>query len=316
MADPVEVDQPGVRLRPPADRAVGSARSTEKASPSEICASPLTSRSRASSARSAAVVEPRRAAAEADLVQPHPGPHQHREGARRDLGIERAGVAGLDPVELGAAVGDQPGEQVEPPGRALGVGDRRDVRRQRQPLDQRHDVDAALLEHRAAREVDPVHLEVGEPVGERRLARQERGAHPEGARARAAGRGSPAAPGPGTGGSAAVIAPSASMRRMPCDGITPSRAACTARGMVGLARFELTTFRPPVERATRLRYSPTAGALSPAACEGKRKGDGRARWVPRPAGVFTFDRRRADGKRITIVTQEVSRNCVRNAEPC
>ena len=79
---------------------------------------------------------------------------------------------------------------------------------------------------------------------------------------------------PGTGGSAAVIAPSASMRRMPCDGMTPSRSACMVRGMVGLARFELTTFRPPVERATRLRYSPTAGALSPASAKGKGKAGG------------------------------------------
>ena len=123
------------------------------------------------SARSAASSSTRRAAAEADLVQPHARADQHRERARRDLGVERAGVAGLDAVELGAAVGDQPGEEVEPAGRALGVGDRRDVARQRQPLDQRHDVDAALLQHRAGAEVDAVHLEVGEPLGERRARR-------------------------------------------------------------------------------------------------------------------------------------------------
>jgi multidrug efflux pump len=39
------------------------------------------------------------AAPEADLRQPRPLAHQDREGARTDLGIERAVIAGLDPVE-------------------------------------------------------------------------------------------------------------------------------------------------------------------------------------------------------------------------
>ena len=119
--------------------------------------SPSTSRSAASRRRSAAssrTAAPRR---KRIWFSRMPGPDEHREGARRDLGVERAGVARLDAVELGAAVGDQPREQVEPAGRALGVGDRGDAGGQRQALEQRDEVDAALLQHRAARQVDPVH---------------------------------------------------------------------------------------------------------------------------------------------------------------
>ena len=94
-----------------------------------MCAAPSTSRSAASSAAQRGVVEDGRAAAEADLVEPHARADQDREGARRDLGVERAGVARLDAVELGAAVGDEAGEEVEPAGRALGVGDGGDAAR-------------------------------------------------------------------------------------------------------------------------------------------------------------------------------------------
>ena len=161
--------------------------------------------------------------AEAELVQAHPGPHQDREGARRDFGIERAAGSRAHPVELGAAVGDQPGEDVEPAGRALGVGDRRDA-----PAA----APAARAAGRCRRSPSPaprrrvrsmrVHREVGElaraPCAR---ARQEAGAHPVGDRRRAAGRGSPAGSGPRrTAGAGRDLARLISARRA-CDGTMP-----------------------------------------------------------------------------------------------
>ncbi len=48
--------------------------------------------------------------------------HQDREGARRNLRIKRPAIARLDAVEGLAAVGDEPREHVDPPGRAFRVG--------------------------------------------------------------------------------------------------------------------------------------------------------------------------------------------------
>ncbi len=125
------------------------------------------------------VAAARRAAADAKLDQPRAGPHQDAEGARRDFGIERPLVARAHPVELRAMVGDQAGEDVEPAGRALGVGDRRGALAQRQMLDQRDDVDAAALQHRAVRQVDAVHRQVLELLHHRGVGPgQEAGAHP------------------------------------------------------------------------------------------------------------------------------------------
>ena len=65
----------------------------------------------------------RRAAPEPQLVEARALAGEDGEGPRRDFGIERPFIAGPDAVELGAMIGNQPGEHVEPPGRALGVGD-------------------------------------------------------------------------------------------------------------------------------------------------------------------------------------------------
>ena len=67
------------------------------------------------------------AAAEADLRQARALAHQHRKGARADLGIERAVIAGLDVVEAAGLVGDHAGEDVEPAGRAFRIGGGGDV---------------------------------------------------------------------------------------------------------------------------------------------------------------------------------------------
>ena len=106
--------------------------------------------------------------------------HQDAEGARRDLGVQRAVIVGPHPVELGAVIGDQPGEHVDPADRALGVGDRRGALLERQALEQRHDVDAALLEHRPGLvELELMHGERVDLLLDRgRGAGQEARAHP------------------------------------------------------------------------------------------------------------------------------------------
>src|SRR5690606_5583593 len=61
----------------------------------------------------------RRALPEARLRQARAGAGEDREGAGRDLGIERSLVAGRDLVELARAVGDDAHEDVETAGGAL-----------------------------------------------------------------------------------------------------------------------------------------------------------------------------------------------------
>ena len=82
--------------------------------------------------------------------------HLDRERARDDLQVELAAVAGADVVEAVVAVGDHPGEDVEPPGRALRVRLRPHVLGQVQLLDQRHQVGPVALEHGAVAQVDPL----------------------------------------------------------------------------------------------------------------------------------------------------------------
>ncbi len=106
-------------------------------------------------------------AAEPDLIEPRAVADLDGEGARADLGEERAGIAFLDRVEAVLTVGDQPGEHVEAPGRALRIGEAGDGRAELELLDQRHEIDAARLEHRALGQVDLVKLELGELVAHR-----------------------------------------------------------------------------------------------------------------------------------------------------
>ena len=87
--------------------------------------------------------------AEADLRQARTLAHQDGEGARRDLGKERAFITLRHLVEFLRIVGDDAGEDVQPPGRALGVRSSGDTLGQPEALLQRHDIDAARLQHRA-----------------------------------------------------------------------------------------------------------------------------------------------------------------------
>ena len=106
------------------------------------------------------------------------------------------------------AVGDHAGEHVEPAGRAFRIGGGRDVGRQRQAFEQRHDVDAAGLQHRA------VGRARSRAASVRRCARRPWCAARAGSsrardrrRRRAAGRGSPAGSGRARTRSAGRIPP-------------------------------------------------------------------------------------------------------------
>jgi hypothetical protein len=118
---------------------------------------------------------------EAQLVQPGARTHQDGEGLGRDLHIERPLIALGDVVEAGAAIGQQAHEDVDPAGRGFGVGAGDQALGQAQPLLQLGDIDAALFQHIAARQVDRMHGHVGDAVGDQTLARQEGGAHAPGA---------------------------------------------------------------------------------------------------------------------------------------
>ena len=125
----VDVDDPGVALGPPADMVAPASplRSTLSASPLSMSASPSTSGVSRVQALQLRVGELRRAFAHAQLIEARALAHQDREGARRNLGIERAVIARLDAVEAWRAVGDQAGEDVEPPGGTFGIGDARNA---------------------------------------------------------------------------------------------------------------------------------------------------------------------------------------------
>ena len=77
-------------------------------------------------------------------------------------------IAGVDAVEAARLVGDHAGEDVEPAGRAFRIGGGGDVVGQRQAFDQRHDVDAAGLQHRAVGQLDLVQLQLVDALGDRR----------------------------------------------------------------------------------------------------------------------------------------------------
>src|SRR5262245_2137986 len=106
-------------------------------------------------------------AAEADLIEARAVAHLDGESPRANLGEERSRIALLDAVETILPVGDQPGEDIEPSGRAFWIGEARDCRAELELLDERHEVDAARLQHRALRQVDLMEFQLGELVAHR-----------------------------------------------------------------------------------------------------------------------------------------------------
>src|SRR3990172_6633429 len=107
------------------------------------------------------------AAPESDLVEARAVANLDREGARANLGEERTRIAFLDGVEPVLMIGDEPREHVEPPRRAFRMGEAGDGRAQLELLDQRHEIDAARLEHGALGEIDLVEFELGKLVAHR-----------------------------------------------------------------------------------------------------------------------------------------------------
>jgi hypothetical protein len=77
-------------------------------------------------------IEQRIVVTEADLRQARALANQHRKCTGADLGIKRSVVAAPDAVEAAGFVGDHAGEDVEPAGRALGIGGGGNVVGQRQ----------------------------------------------------------------------------------------------------------------------------------------------------------------------------------------
>ncbi len=144
---------------------------------------PVTSGVRACSARSAAsssAAWPRR---KRIWFSRCPGRTSTENERGQISAIERPAIAGGDPVELGPAVGDHAGQQVQPPGRATSRWPPPAMPGGSARLSCSGDeVDAALLEHRAVAQVDLVHGELVQPVGDPAArAGQERGAHAAGA---------------------------------------------------------------------------------------------------------------------------------------
>ncbi len=127
------------------------------------------------------VAEQRRPPADPQLHQARAGARQDAEGTRADLGIERAAVAFADAIELGALVGDDPGEHIEPADRAFRVGEGRHPPAQGEMLEQRDDINAILFEHRALSQIDLVHRQLVQLVAHARpRPRQKARPHPVG----------------------------------------------------------------------------------------------------------------------------------------
>ncbi len=121
------------------------------------------------------------AAAEAQLIEARALAHPDREGARRDLRVERPAIGGLDRIEHLAVVGDEAGEDVEAAGGALRVGDARDAFGKVEALLQLDHIDAAPLQDRALLQRHPIERQIIELVGHAAPgAGQEARPHPVG----------------------------------------------------------------------------------------------------------------------------------------
>src|SRR5919106_1489499 len=108
-------------------------------------------------------------AAESDLVEPRAIADLDRESARADLGEKRSGIAFLDGIEAVLTVGDEPGEYVQPSGRALRVDEAGDGRAEPELLDERHEIDAARLQHRAFGQIDLVKFQLRQLLAHSRI---------------------------------------------------------------------------------------------------------------------------------------------------
>ena len=118
------------------------------------------------------------ARAEPDLIKPHSRTNAHREGAWADLGIERTRIPRWDTIKLNPIVRDQAREEIEPPGRAFGIGHSGEVLRKIQRFHERHNINCAFFEDRARVEVNAMHFKLRESLRHAAPAtRQKRCAH-------------------------------------------------------------------------------------------------------------------------------------------
>ncbi len=101
-----------------------------------------------------------------------------RERPRHDLDIQIARVAFQHVLEFQPAVGDQPRENIQPSGGALGIGLPANIVRQGEAFQQRHDVDRIRLQQRRPAQVILRDLELRDLVPQRhRASRKEAGLH-------------------------------------------------------------------------------------------------------------------------------------------
>ena len=167
IPDPVKVDHAGMRLCAIThQRAAGGAQIDGKTKPVVDHRRAVHQRRRIMQRAQRVIGQNRLTAAKPDLVEPHPRSHQHRERPWTNLGIERPGIACGYPVELYPAIGDHPGQQIQSPGRGFGIGHRLHTHGQGEGFHQRDNIDTALFQHRALAQVDPVHLEFGQTLGD------------------------------------------------------------------------------------------------------------------------------------------------------
>ena len=118
---------------------------------------------------------------QSQLVQGDAGPDLDRERHRDDFQEELALVPVPNLVEVATHVGDDPREHVQPSGRAARVRSSSDPLRQPQPLLERDQIWAVLLEDSAfAGEVDLVHRVLAELLANQARARQEAAPQPIG----------------------------------------------------------------------------------------------------------------------------------------
>ncbi len=85
----------------------------------------------------------------------------------------------MNTVKLFTAVGNSAGQQVQPPGRAFGIGNRLNAVGQVQRLHQLDHIDAAFFQHVAVGQINLMHLKAGQAVGNRAaMPGQKRSTHP------------------------------------------------------------------------------------------------------------------------------------------
>ena len=93
------------------------------------------------------------------MRKPRSRPHQNRKGLRADFEVEAAAIAGAGLVEAGGVIGDDAREDIEPAGRAFGIGHARHAGRERQRLLDFRDINAADFQNRAGAEIHGVEHE-------------------------------------------------------------------------------------------------------------------------------------------------------------